>query len=186
MFKPGKIIKKFKSKDGKEVILRYPKWEDLDPLLEFINEVSKEDTFIIYSGEKISKDEEIKFLTETLVDMEKGNKIMLCAFTENDFVGNCRVERAIKGNRSEHVGKAGIVLRKKYRSQGIGREMFKTLIKEAKEKMKLKLLVLDVFAPNKRAIHFYEKFGFKKAGRFPEAVLYKGKYVDEIKMFLRI
>lgn len=46
MFTTGKIIKKFKTKKGKEIVIRYLKWEDLDELTRYVNDLSKEDTFV--------------------------------------------------------------------------------------------------------------------------------------------
>jgi hypothetical protein len=37
IMKTGQIIHTFTAKDGREVILRTPKWEDIDDLLELIN-----------------------------------------------------------------------------------------------------------------------------------------------------
>jgi len=51
MFIPGLIVKKFISKKGKEIIIRYPKWEDLEELTRYANKLSKEDTFVTFSGE---------------------------------------------------------------------------------------------------------------------------------------
>ena len=55
MFMPGQIVKKFFSKKGKEMIIRYPKWEDLEEFTLYINKLSYEDTFITFSGEEIKK-----------------------------------------------------------------------------------------------------------------------------------
>ncbi|MEM2889025.1 MAG: hypothetical protein QXR42_06045 [Candidatus Bathyarchaeia archaeon] len=40
--KTGMIIQKFVAKDGTNVILRTPKWEDLDDFLEFISSLIDE------------------------------------------------------------------------------------------------------------------------------------------------
>jgi len=41
--KASKIIHCFTAKDGREVILRTPKWEDIDDLMEVINSAIEEE-----------------------------------------------------------------------------------------------------------------------------------------------
>jgi hypothetical protein len=36
-FIPGKRVKTFTTKKGKQAVIHYPQWEDLDLLLEYIN-----------------------------------------------------------------------------------------------------------------------------------------------------
>ena len=40
--KAGKILHRFTAKDGQEVTLRTPKWEDLDDFMEYINSLVEE------------------------------------------------------------------------------------------------------------------------------------------------
>ena len=42
------------------MVIRYPKWEDLEELTRYINKLSSEDTFVTFSGEEIKKEEEAK------------------------------------------------------------------------------------------------------------------------------
>jgi RimJ/RimL family protein N-acetyltransferase len=58
------------------------------------------------------------------------------------------------------------------------------LLRLAKEFLDLKLVYLFVFANNKRARYFYRKVGFRDCGRIPKAILYKGKYVDQVFMYV--
>jgi len=59
--------------------------------------------------------------------------------------------------------------------------MMKTLIEQA-DMMGLKILTLTVFATNKRAIHVYQKVGFKETGRILKGIYRKGKYLDRVIM----
>jgi len=74
MFILGQIVKKFVSKKGKEVVIRYPKWEDLEEFTRYINKLSKEDTFITFSGEEIKKEDEAKVLSEWFYQLEMEDK----------------------------------------------------------------------------------------------------------------
>jgi len=61
---PGTVLYVFTAKDGREVILRTPKWEDLDDALEFINSLIKEEAKILANTAKI-REQEIDWLAET-------------------------------------------------------------------------------------------------------------------------
>jgi len=41
---------------------------------------------------------------------------------------------------------------------------------------------LEVFEKNERAIHVYQKMGYKVNGRIPEGVLQNGEYMDVLIM----
>ena len=80
-----------------------------------------------------------------------------------------------------HTCKLGIAIKEGYRDIGIGTEMMKTLISEAK-KWGLKYIELYVFGTNDRAIYLYKKLGFKEAGRKPNFIFKNGMYIDHLNM----
>jgi RimJ/RimL family protein N-acetyltransferase len=188
MFMPGQIVKKFFSKKGKEMIIRYPKWEDLEEFTLYINKLSYEDTFITFSGEEIKKEEEAKALSKWFCEIEMGDKVVLGCFYKEKLVGLANVDRnKSHRKRSLHVGTFGISVEKEFRGEGIGYELGKTIIEEAKKKIPgLKMVVLDVFSININAQNLYKKLGFQKAGCLPKSILYRGQYIDDIKMYLEI
>lgn len=186
MFIPGEIIKKIKTKKGREAVIRYPKWEDLDQLTRYINNLSKENTFITFSGEEILKQDEAKVLSKWFIDMDFGDKIVLCSFINNKLVGVANIDRNKENRRrSLHVGVFGISVAKNYRREGIGFQLAKTIIEEAKNKLKpLKIIILDVYSLNKKAINLYKKLGFIEYGCLKKGIYYKNNFIDEIKMAL--
>jgi hypothetical protein len=118
MFMPGQIVKKIVSKKGKEMVIRYPKWEDLEELTRYINKLSSEDTFVTFSGEEIKKEEEAKVLSEWFYGMEIGDKVVLGCFYKEKLIGLANVDRE-KSNRkrSLHVGIFGISVEKELRGR---------------------------------------------------------------------
>jgi len=180
--KPGQILKRFKAKDGREVVLRTPQWRDLDALLDFINSLVEEEADIC-RDKKATREEEADWLGRLLADIEKGAIIGIVAETEGRVVANSEVKR--RSGPMSHVGYLGIAIKEGYRNMGIGTEIMKTLIEESR-KMGLKVLVLEVFASNKRARHVYEKVGFKETGRIPKGIYKKGEYIDSITMTMTI
>jgi RimJ/RimL family protein N-acetyltransferase len=56
--------------------------------------------------------------------------------------------------------------------------MVKTLSEHATA-LEFGVLMLYVFATNKRAVHFYEKVGFVQTGRILKKHIREGQYIDE-------
>jgi RimJ/RimL family protein N-acetyltransferase len=98
----------------------------------------------------------------------------------NQFAGNGRV--SVGSLRHSHVGSMGLSLLPQYRDEGIGSILIKSLIDEAK-KLNLRLLELSCFENNPRALHVYEKVGFKRSGVIPGALSYKGTYIGEVMLY---
>jgi len=178
----GKVFKQFTAKDGRKVILREPRWEDLGDLLEFINSLVEEGADIC--REKIvTREEEADWLGRRLAAVEKGEAIHIAAEIDGKVVANSEVTR--RGGIQNHVGGLGIAIRNGYRGIGLGSELMKTLIEESRE-AGMKVLFLDVFDTNSVAKQLYKKMAFREAGRLPKGVLKKGKYIDLLRMTLEL
>jgi len=178
----GTIFKRFTAKDGRTVILRTPKWEDLDDLVEFINSLVEEGADIALS-QKVSRGEEAEWLGKRLVLLDRDEELSLVAEVDGKVVANSEITR--RAGYSRHVGGLGIAIKNGYRDVGIGTEMLKTLVSQA-EAMGLTMLTLTVFSANRRAVHVYEKVGFEETGRIPNAIHKDGKFMDEIIMVKNI
>jgi len=176
------IVEKFIARNGKTVVLRTPRWEDLDDLLDFINSLVREEAPILGTRE-VSRVEEAEWLARRLVSIEKGEMIYLVAEVDGRVVAGAEINMH-RGHKS-HVGTLGIAVKNGYRRIGIATKLMEVLVREAK-KHGLKLIVLDVYENNYPARALYKKFGFKEVGRVPKAIFWKGKYVDEIRMALDI
>ena len=59
--KAGQVFRRFTAKDGRGVILRAPRWEDLDDLLDFINSLVDEGVDIS-RDKKVTREEEANWL----------------------------------------------------------------------------------------------------------------------------
>lgn len=177
--KAGRILHRFTVKDGREVILRTPKWEDLDDLLHFINALEKEDLDFLSEIRKMTRDAEADWLGNRLAEMEKEKVIDLVAEVDGRVIERSAVN--MKSGIMSHIGDLTISILLEHRELGIGTEMMKILIKESR-KVGLKILVLRVFGNNDRAIHVYEKLRFKETGRIPKGFIRKGKYLDDVTM----
>jgi RimJ/RimL family protein N-acetyltransferase len=177
----GKVVRRFSANDGRPVILRTLRWEDLDDCIELINSLVAEGANIT-KNEKVTREEEIEWLAGALSRMERGEKVYITAEVDGKVIGNSEIDRRL-GGYDKHVGSIGIAIKKGFRDIGIGREMMNALIKQGRE-MRLKVLTLTAFANNKRAIHVYGKLGFQKTGRIPMKFRKRRKYIDEVIMTL--
>ena len=172
----GFIIRRFRARDGREVTLRAPRWSDLDDMLEFINSLVEEGAEINVN-QKTTRDAETDWLARHLFAVEKDEKVALVAEVDGRFIG--QVEVKPESGYSRHVGVLGIAIREGYRDIGIGTELMKEAENQARQ-MGLKILKLEVYATNSKALHVYEKTGYQVVGRIPKANLREGNYIDII------
>lgn len=178
---PGTRIISFKDNKNRMVTVTTLAASDLDDLLAYANNLIAEDTFVLLSGKPLTLEHEKKYVKDTLEQVKKKKKIHLIARVNGEFASSFEVR--ILPLRKSHVAEVGISVSRKFRNEGIGKKCMELLISEAK-KIGLRMLVLTCFATNDRAIHMYESLGFVECGRVPEMLLYKGKYEDEISMYL--
>ncbi len=174
-----------KTSKGNKIIVRYPTSKDLKPLLNYINTLSKEKTFILFQGERISLKEEREYLETRLKKIKNKEAVMLLAFCKGRLIGNSGIE--MKDKAESHVGRFGITVAKGYRGEGIGKLLMELVLKEAKKKIpQLKIITIDVFSNNKIASGLYKKFGFKKFGRLPRGIKHQEKLVNLLSLYKSI
>jgi hypothetical protein len=176
--KAGIILETFSLKDGSTIVLRTPKWEDLDDLLSLINPLVEEKAEIIMD-ERLSREEEAQWLSDVLLRLEKDQIFFLVAEVDGKVIASS--DLYLGGGSEKHAGAVGIAIRSGFRDMGIGTWMMRAIVKEA-QTIGLRVLVPSVFATNKRAIHVYEKLGFVQTGRIPRKHFRDGKYIDEVVM----
>ncbi|HEX8965320.1 MAG TPA: hypothetical protein VF820_02720, partial [Patescibacteria group bacterium] len=98
-FVPGKEVKTFTTKNGKTAVIRYPLWTDLDQMIAFINKLSFEDTFITFSGETITHDGEMYYLSEMMKSIELKNAVYLACFVDGQLVGTTTIIRDMQSRK---------------------------------------------------------------------------------------
>lgn len=181
----GKVVFEGKTKTGKDIIIRYAKDGDAPLMQEYINTLSKEQTYIRFQGEQVSLEEEEKYLKEQLEKMNKHKAVLLLVFYNDQLVGNSGVD--LSDRVDAHVGVFGISVADGYRKDGIGSLLMDCVLQEAeKELPDLKIATLGVFSNNPFAKSMYERKGFKEYGNLPEGVLHKEQFVDHIYMYKKI
>lgn len=183
MLKAGSIFKKVKLKNGKIAKLRSPKWDDIDEMLAFITSMVDEGDLYISVQKKPTWEEELDWHANKLAEIEKRKTVACVAEVDGQIVGNSSVTK--KSGMQSHVGGLGIAIKKGFREVGLGTEMLRVLIDQSR-KMELELVQLTVFSANDRAIHVYEKVGFKQVGRIPKAIFKWDKYFNQVIMAIEL
>lgn len=185
---PGTIVDTITSHSGRKLVVRYPKIEDVVSLTHYINEISREDTYLTFSGEQITENEERHYIEYSLQSIQAQNKVLLFVCDGEKIVGTSHVERSLRSRTRElHVGFFGISLARAYRGDGIGRQLALVIFEEARKNIPgLRQIRLDLYAENKPALRLYEKLGFTIVGRIPEGISYKNRFVDKLIMVLPI
>lgn len=183
--KLGSIVFEGKTKKGRLLLIRLPTRDDIPALRDYINKISKEQTFITLQGERLSLREEKKQMNAKLKKIIKNKAVMLIVFYGNKIIGTGDV--TMQERTSSHVGVFGITIAKNFRDEGIGRLLMKSVLREAKKNIKqLKIVTLGIFEGNSVALEMYKKFGFIISGRMPEGIKYKNKFIDHIFMYKKI
>ena len=164
---------------GDHIRLRAAESEDIPLFLKWINdEEVTENLELIYP---MSRAEEDQWYTN-MIERPAAEHIMVIEVQQkpqgkaNIPIGTCQFFNIDWRNRS---GELGIMIgEKECWDQGFGTETMGLLLKHGFNSLNLHRICLQVFAHNKRAIHVYEKIGFKHEGKFRQAYYKHGKYVD--------
>jgi len=80
-----------------------------------------------------------------------------------------------------HQCEFGIIIGEGYRNKGIGSYLMSSIMHLAKEKFKIELLHLQVYAENP-AMNLYKRFGFKEFGRQDAWIKEENRYVGRVFM----
>jgi RimJ/RimL family protein N-acetyltransferase len=178
---PGRIVARHEMARG-EVVFRYPLPSDAPAALAYINAISAEQTFILFQGEQLTLEQEQAWLDGRLASLASGKGISILAFSGDRCIGSAGID--LGSMVSSHVGYFGIGLAPEWRDAGLGTRLMQTTITEAEKHLgALRIVQLDVFAANERAIHLYRKLGFIEYARLPEGVYRRGEYDDLISMY---
>lgn len=171
--------------NGIDLIIRYPSDGDEKAMMNFINELSAEKTFILMQGETMTLEEEKKYLDSWLQKISKETGIMLLVFAEGVLIGVGSIE--LGRYSTKHVGLFSISVKNEYRGKGIGKLLMSSIIDEASKQLKdLEIINLTVQSENSVAQKMYESFGFKKYGMLPKGIKLEDGYRNHQLMYKEI
>ncbi len=170
-----------------EPIVRLVQWKDFKDIIKnyysYYEEFKTDPSLgLVFHNNPPDMNSEIRWFSNMIVSQNSGDAIAVVAEYSGKVVGLCDVYSKRPNSELSHIGSLGITVVKKYRNRGIGTLLIKKAIKLSKGKFDI--IVLDVFEINERAIHLYEKFGFKKYAYLPKGIKRKGEYIGVFSMFL--
>ena len=156
---------------GDRITLRAVEREDLSDYVRWLNDP----VVLEYFGNQVplALVQEEKWYDDMLRDPS------LRAFAvefEGQHVGNAGFGNIDGRNASAEVGL--FIGSPEMWDRGLGSDVLKTLVRFGFEQMNLNRIYLQVFAGNQRAIHLYEKVGFRHEGRWRQAGFRHGRYHD--------
>ena len=176
----------FTLKDGRKALLRSPKEEDIQGMLDYLVQSAGETEFILRYPEECGKytAEGEKALFDRLNASD--SDAMLVCLVDGKVAGNCHVTWS-KGIKTGHRAAVAIALLKEYWNQGIGTRLFQEMIRIAEENENILQMELEFVEGNTRARALYEKMGFRITGVKPNAIRLKnGKLLNEYSMIREI
>jgi len=173
-------------KDGRKAIIRSPKEEDVEEMLEYLKVTAGETEFLLRYPEECDRHsvESEKKLFERINAAD--NELMLVCFVDGKLAGNCYISWPNR-IKTGHRANVAIALLKEFWGQGIGTKFFQEMIRVAEENPNLLQMELDFIEGNNRARALYEKMGFRITGYRPNAIRLKdGTLLNEYQMVRKI
>ncbi len=153
--------------------------DDAEKMILYLNQVGGESDNLLHGENEFNVPiEGVKRKLAMSKDSE--NSIVLIALENEQIIARAELEGYYPA-RIRHRAKFSISVRKEYWNQGIGTEMLKRIIEQAK-KMKIRVIELEVISDNVRGIHLYHKMGFVDIGIYKKFFYVNGMFKDAVVM----
>ena len=160
-------------------IIREAVPDDAEKMISYLNQIGGESDNLLHGeNEFIVPIEGVKRKLAMSKDSE--NSIVLIALENEQIIARAELEGYYPA-RIRHRAKFAISVRKDYWNQGIGTEMLKRIIEQAKE-MKIRVIELEVISDNARGINLYHKMGFVDIGIYKDYFYVNEKFKDAVVM----
>lgn len=167
-------------KDGRTAILKSPRTEDADKLLNYIKKSCGETDFLIRYPEEWTMTVEQE---EAWVNRLRSSPdtLGITCYIDGEVAGNCEISFR-SDMKISHRATIAIAILEEYWNLGIGTAMFEELVTAAQNRG-IEIMELEFIEGNDRARHLYEKFGFRVVSEKPNAFKLKdGTYLSEFYM----
>ena len=157
-----------------EVIVEEAQFSDAKALVDLLSQVSQETDFVV--AETILSQEDMEIFLER--HLESVNEICLVVRVGKELVGVLNVS-STSSPQTNHIGDIFIAVQEKYWGYGLGSLLMEVALDWACHTPVIRRLELTVQARNSRAVHLYEKFGFKiEATKERGAKTKDGEFLD--------
>lgn len=157
-----------------EVIVEEAQLSDAKALVDLLSQVSQETDFVV--AETILSQEDMEIFLER--HLESVNEICLVVRVGKELAGVLNVS-STSSPQTNHIGDIFIAVQEKYWGYGLGSLLMEVALDWACHKPVIRRLELTVQDRNSRAVHLYEKFGFKiEATKERGAKTKDGEFLD--------
>lgn len=164
--------------DGRDILLRMARESDLNDYFTFLqdHEVNR----LTGSQKEFTRDEIIDWIRKISVINNDRVDLMIILKRTNELLGEVVLNEIDSINRSANI-RIGIQ-GTQHRGKGYGTEAMILMLRYGFNTLNLHRIHLGVYTFNPRAIHVYEKIGFKREGLQRDALYMDGKFHDMITM----
>ena len=160
-------------------IIREADSDDAEKMILYLNQVGGESDNLLHGeNEFIVPIEGVRRKLAMSKDSE--NSIVLIALDNEQIIARAELE-GYYAARIRHRAKFSISVKKEYWNQGIGTEMLKRIVEQA-NKMKIRIIELELISDNVGAIALYHKMGFIDIGTYINYFYVNEKFKDAIVM----
>jgi RimJ/RimL family protein N-acetyltransferase len=160
-------------------IIREAVPDDAEKMIVYLNQVGGESDNLLHGENEFTVPvESVKRKLAMSKDSE--NSIVLIALDNEQIIARAELDGYYPA-RIRHRAVLSISVRKDYWNQGIGTEMMKRIVEQAK-KMKIGVIELEVISDNARGINLYHKMGFVDIGIYKKYFYLNGMYKDAVVM----
>lgn len=147
---------------------------DAKALVDLLSQVSQETDFVV--AETILSQEDMEIFLER--HLESVNEICLVVRVGKELAGVLNVS-STSSPQTNHIGDIFIAVQEKYWGYGLGSLLMEVALDWACHTPVIRRLELTVQVRNSRAVHLYEKFGFKiEATKERGAKTKDGEFLD--------
>jgi RimJ/RimL family protein N-acetyltransferase len=181
----GKLVFSGLTQSNKPLEICYVKTDDVLTMLEYINTLSLEKTYITLQGEQLTLEDEQSYVAKQIENSNNNSGLLLLAFVDSSLAGICGLSMQTK--TEQHVSTIHLSVAKEFRRDGIATTLMEQVMNEAKTNIKrLEIITLTAYAQNIPAINLYKKLGFIEFGKLPNGISRHNTYDDEVYMYKSI
>lgn len=157
---------------GGDISLRVLQKTDVQGMLEWMHDKDI-NRYFRFDAANMTEDKAVKFIENANNDIaEKKSYNFAIADAKNQYLGTISLKEI---DWEAKAAEYAISLRKSAQGKGIAAAATRKLFELAFDELKLNRIFLNVLSENKRAIHMYEKCGFKYEGEFRQHIFLKGE-----------
>ena len=160
--------------ESERILYVQPSFDLIPDYMEMVNDIEHVARFIGERREPYTEEEERSYM-QSKID-QKATMFSMLEKDTHQFIGNIEFM-----NLKDDEAEWGIVMTYKMQNKGYGTEALKRSVEYGFHDLGLRRIWLAVYADNPRAIHVYEKCGFREYDRndvdvFMEAVREQGDF----------